>query len=468
MVAGGGSGSGQTTTPGLGATTTSVGNTGQGCASAGVTSMGGGDAAACGNGAGGAGGLNGNGMSSSSWGNQFGYGFVNGGNGGTSGSGGRVGGFGGGAGTHENNTGGGAGGGYTGGGAPNHGGSWAGGAGSSYNAGVNQVNTGSINVGAGKVNIISLCIPATAPVLTGNQSICSSNSSSLQASATGTINWYPTPSSTLVLGTGTNYITPTLTVGNYTYYAAATNTCAEGPRTPITVTVNSSPTVAISGGTTTVCPGTAIILTASGANTYSWSTSAVTSTIAPAPTANATYTVIGTSTVTGCSVSVTKSVNVFAAANITTAGSGSICPGQNINLASNGGVTYTWQPGNLNGFQISVSPSVTTVYTVTGTDGNGCTNTSNANVALNACAGVNEISAIGSQFKIYPNPNSGEFTIASDSDFSLSLINNLGQVVRTISLDANNNHKTSVANLANGIYFITKGEFTVKIKLNYL
>jgi hypothetical protein len=457
VVAGGGSGAGDTSYPGLGAGTASVGNAGQNCASTGTTGAGGGDANACGCGAGGAGGLNGNGSNGGCWGNQFGYGFVNGGNGGISGSGGRVGGFGGGAGTHQNNTGGGAGGGYTGGGAPYHGGSYVGGAGSSYNAGTNQVNTGSVQTGAGKVNIISLCAVGAAPsnsTLPANENICSANSTTLLASGNGTVNWYQTPTSTVVLGSGTTFITPTLSAGNHTFYAATTNTCAEGPRTPISITVNALPIISVIGSTETICPGTQVVLTANGADTYSWSSGENTSTVTPTPTANITYTVIGTSSVTGCSAEITSFVSVYPSPNIETAGSGTICVGESISLASNGGNTYTWQPGNLNGFQIAVSPTISTDYTVTGTDGNGCNNSAIANVVVTSCTGISEVNKFAAEIFIYPNPNNGEFSIRTDSEFAVSLLNNLGQIVDSFVLNKNNHFEISVKELPSGIYFV--------------
>jgi hypothetical protein len=37
---------------------------------------------------------------------------------------------------------------------------------------------------------------------------------------------------------------------------------------------------------------------------------------------------------------------------------------------------------------------------------------------------------------------------------NLSIINNLGQVVKEISINSSNNYNASVSNLANGIYFV--------------
>ncbi|MBU3664032.1 MAG: T9SS type A sorting domain-containing protein [Bacteroidetes bacterium] len=57
-------------------------------------------------------------------------------------------------------------------------------------------------------------------------------------------------------------------------------------------------------------------------------------------------------------------------------------------------------------------------------------------------------------FSVYLNPSNGGFTISTDSDMNLSIINNLGQVVKEISINSSNNYNASVSNLANGIYFV--------------
>jgi hypothetical protein len=55
-----------------------------------------------------------------------------------------------------------------------------------------------------------------------NQTVCVGNSATLSAiSGSNNLNWYSSLSSTLSLGNGTNYVTPTLALGTYTYYAKA-------------------------------------------------------------------------------------------------------------------------------------------------------------------------------------------------------------------------------------------------------
>jgi hypothetical protein len=84
------------------------------------------------------------------------------------------------------------------------------------------------------------CAGPTAPLNATsviNLNICSHQSTTLNATGTGTINWYSTPTSTAVLGTGSTYSTPLLNAGIYSFYVSAT-TCTNSARTAITVTVS--------------------------------------------------------------------------------------------------------------------------------------------------------------------------------------------------------------------------------------
>ncbi len=354
-----------------------------------------------------------------------------------------------------------------------------------------------------------------------NTSICSGNTTTLIATGTGSISWYTSPSSSLVIGSGSVFITPTLTAGNYTYYASVTNTCSEGQRITISITVNPSPTVSIIGNNM-ICDGQNITLSSNGASSYSWSTGANTFSIVDTPTITTTYSVVGTLT-TGCSSQAILQVtvnplpvinvnsgaicsgNAFTinptGANTYTISGGSaivspsittnysvtgtssagclsntisiasltvnatptvsavsnttiICEGQSATLTANGATTYTWSSGG-NGPNISISPSVTTSYTVTGTDANGCQNVAIITQSVSLCTGSEQL-VLGENesVKIYPNPNSGEFSIISTTEINLKLVNELGQVVKIISLNNSNNKNVSITNLSAGIYFI--------------
>ena len=54
-----------------------------------------------------------------------------------------------------------------------------------------------------------------------------------------------------------------------------------------------------------------------------------------------------------------------------TVNGGTICPGDSITLTASGATTYIWSPGNQTTASITVSPAVTTTYTVDGTNATG-------------------------------------------------------------------------------------------------
>jgi len=78
----------------------------------------------------------------------------------------------------------------------------------------------------------------------------------------------------------------------------------------ITVLVLKSPTVVISGKKE-ICKGESVSLTAGGANTYLWSTSATSSVISIKPVTSVVYSVTGTNTLNSCSGNAQFKVDVF-------------------------------------------------------------------------------------------------------------------------------------------------------------
>jgi len=55
---------------------------------------------------------------------------------------------------------------------------------------------------------------------------------------------------------------------------------------------------------------------------------------------------------------------------------------------------------------------------------------------------------------IYPNPNSGVFTIKTEMEGNYSIINELGQTIKQFQLNNTNNYTIDIENLNTGIYFV--------------
>lgn len=141
-----------------------------------------------------------------------------------------------------------------------------------------------------------------------------------------------------------------------------------------TVTVIQSPTVTTTATNPNICPGLSTTLNATGASTYVWNPgNQPDSNYTVSPTATTIYTVTATGA-NGCIVSVTQTINVSNQLPITVSSAPTVlCGGSTATLTASGANTYTWQPGNLTGTSVSVSPAVTTSYTVTGSNALGCT-----------------------------------------------------------------------------------------------
>ncbi|MBK9335075.1 MAG: hypothetical protein IPM98_00245 [Lewinellaceae bacterium] len=127
-----------------------------------------------------------------------------------------------------------------------------------------------------------------------------------------------------------------------------------------------------------LCAGASATLTASGGSTYLWSTGETTTAIVVSTAG--TYTVIVTGS-NGCTsiASAGISVNPLPVA-VVTPDNITICAGSPVILTASGGSGYLWAPGGETTESISVNASGQ--YTVTVTDGNGCTDSAVATVDL--------------------------------------------------------------------------------------
>ncbi|MEO6303629.1 MAG: T9SS type A sorting domain-containing protein, partial [Bacteroidia bacterium] len=83
----------------------------------------------------------------------------------------------------------------------------------------------------------------------------------------------------------------------------------------ISVSVNPSPTLTVSSSNSVLCVGQTATLNASGANTYSWTNSAITATTSVNPIVTTNYSVTGTNTL-GCSKTVVITQSVIICTNL--------------------------------------------------------------------------------------------------------------------------------------------------------
>ena len=151
--------------------------------------------------------------------------------------------------------------------------------------------------------------------------------------------------------------------------------------TTVAVNVYPTPTIAVAGNNV-ICGAGTNTLTASGASTYAWNTGDLTASTVVTPTATTVYTVAGVDA-NGCNGSTAVTVTVSALPAVMINGPSAVCIGSSGTLTAAGANTYTWSTG-VNTTSISVSPTVATDYTLTGTDMNGCVNNYTTSVAVNS------------------------------------------------------------------------------------
>ena len=154
----------------------------------------------------------------------------------------------------------------------------------------------------------------------------------------------------------------------------------------MTVFVNALPTIN-AGPDDIVCNGTAVQLNATGGDNYVWTPATGLNNPSIAnplalPTLPIEYVVEGTD-VNGCSNTDTVFVDVFLVEAI---GDTTVCIGDTAQLGAVGGVAWSWTPATALSDAAAqfplANPAVTTVYTVTADDGNGCIATDSVTVVV--------------------------------------------------------------------------------------
>ena len=216
----------------------------------------------------------------------------------------------------------------------------------------------------------------TINVVASRDSICAGENVTLTASGANTYIW------TGGVSNGVPFSPP----ATNTYMVTGTDVNGCNGTASYTITVLPIPNLSVVPSQPVICAGDTVFFNASGANTYLWSPSTfLTNPFIPNPysiaNTSTTYTVTGTNGA-GCDTQVVVSVTVYPAANIIgVASPNPVCEGESVTLTGFGGTTYNWTGGITNG--VSFVPSATGSYTVTGTDANGCSGTSNVNVTVN-------------------------------------------------------------------------------------
>jgi len=287
------------------------------------------------------------------------------------------------------------------------------------------------------------------PTVTVNSpSLCGGGNVILTASGATTYTWSTGPN------TSTISVSPTVTT---VYTITGTSGGCNNTKTA-TVTVNTMPTVSVNSAA--VCLGNSTNLTASGASTYSWNTGGITNVISVSPSVTTVYTVTGTNGACSAASSATVVVNPLpniSATSIETF----VCIGHTVSLNASGAITYTWQPGNLNGANISDTPGASTVYTVTGTDANGCDGITTIAITVDPCAGILQNGNETASFNVFPNPVNDKLTVNVNTSKAFECTIEINDATGKLVLKQQakfgkdkSEQQINISSFAGGVYFL--------------
>lgn len=270
----------------------------------------------------------------------------------------------------------------------------------------------------------SFCVAAPVTVSSSQSSVCPGSPAVLTASGAVSYAW------------STNQFTNSIVVSptiNTVYMVTGTD--VNGCTNSATIGIQMAPTPTVFIGTTTfsLCSGKSVTLVASGANTYTWNGVQQGSFITATLTTSTIYTVQGTGS-NGCKNTVTFMQTVAPLPTLSVSSTKSlICKGEPVAITVSGAASYSWHTASSNtGVTLLVTPTVSTTYSVTGTGNNGCKNITAFTQSVSNCTGIESHQTLA-DLKLYPNPNTGEFTISSsENEFQNDVFiisNTLGQIV---------------------------------------
>ncbi len=200
-------------------------------------------------------------------------------------------------------------------------------------------------------------------------------------------------------------------------------------------------------------------------NSWSWSVSPQTSVMITSSTSQNpqfTFAAAGLYSITsaasnagGPGTAITKTININPLPSIQiNASSNTLCLNAALSLTASGGISYLWNNGSQSA-TILVTPQTNTVYTVTGTDANGCSKTNSVSIVIISCTQISENAKPFDAFKIYPNPFSENIHVKLPDDgiYFLNIYDGLGKLIVNAKCDQQS--QIHLSNIHPGIYYMS-------------
>jgi len=246
-----------------------------------------------------------------------------------------------------------------------------------------------------------------------NSAICESATLNLTSGGGTNYNWAGPNSFSNSNQNPTITNASTLAGGIYTVTVTDGNGCSATAQT--TVLINTNPTATASSNSA-ICEGASLNLTSGGGTNYNWSgpngfsNSSQNPTITNATTLAGGLYIVTVTNGNGCSSTAQTTVLINTNPTATASSNSAICEGATLNLTSGGGTNYSWNgPNSFSSTDqnpsISAAPtSANGNYTVTVTDGNGCSDSKSISVVINSLPSVS-LSIPENTYCVYATPD---------------------------------------------------------------
>lgn len=221
----------------------------------------------------------------------------------------------------------------------------------------------------------------------------------------------------------------------------------------------------------TICTGKGFTLTNQSigwpAPSFTWSASGGTFNPSPQavfPTIQFSAPGIYTITLTASNGTVsayTRTISVTSPTLYFSSTSQTICPGGTASFTVDGVSSYTWQPGNVEDYVASFTPTASQTYTCEGMQVNKCSTSGIVEVIVSPCVGIETFTGNEISLQLYPNPARDLLNLQINTNGTSALIIELtdavGRRIRSekTTLTANTQlFPMDVSALEAGIYFI--------------
>ncbi len=258
--------------------------------------------------------------------------------------------------------------------------------------------------------------------------------------------------STYTYSSGSPIITP-LANSSYSVNGTSADGCVNVTPATANVTVHPLPLVTAGASQTLICFGHTITLNGGGANTYTWSNGVADGT-AFSPSATSAFTVTGTD-LNNCKNAASISVSVLPLPVITVQSANPLtCDGETTTLTVSGANSFTWSTGAQTP-SISVTLSVSTNFTVSGTDANSCVNTLTYTQMVDPCAGLVQV-----------NTKLKDVTCKNRKDGEIELIPNVSYPAYKVYYFWTQPELCADSN-CNTLKKLSAGTYPVKVRIEY-